>query len=105
MKCFIRVLSQATKHHRLNRASRPCEESKDYSLADCINQAMAQQIGCQSFWSNFSGIPICQNWTSLKNYIMSYEQLTYLNGHFDKHGCLDPCIYTEYQVRKNIKTL
>ena len=97
----LTVWLQAIKHERMDRASRPCEESEDYSLADCINQGMAQQIGCQAFWSNFSGIPVCQDWGRLKKYIKAYENATlYLHGTFDKHGCLDPCTYIEYQVKR-----
>ena len=85
----------------MNRPSRPCEESEDYSLADCINQGMARQIGCQAFWSNFSGIPFCQDWGRLRKYIKAYVNTTlYLLGTFDKHGCLDPCTYIEYQVKR-----
>ena len=61
---------------------------------------MAQHIGCQTFWSNFPGIPVCPDWSSLKKYIRSYDTLLYMNIPFDYHGCLDPCIYIEYQVTK-----
>ena len=100
-RTVIHIFLKAIKHQKMNRPSHPCEESEDYSLADCINQGMARQIGCQAFWSNFSGIPVCQDWGRLKKYIKAYENATlYLHGTFDKHGCLDPCTYIEYQVKR-----
>ena len=96
--------SQAIEHQRMNRPNRPCEESEDYNLADCINRGMAQRVGCQAFWSNFSGIPICPDMGSLMEYIRAYEDLMYYNT-FDKHGCPDPCTYIEYQVSISIQTL
>ena len=95
--------SQAIEHQRMNRPNRPCEESEDYNLADCINRGMAQRVGCQAFWSNFSGIPICPDMGSLMEYIRAYEDLMYYNT-FDKHGCPDPCTYIEYQVSISIQT-
>ena len=100
----LTVWLQAIKHERMNRASRPCEESEDYSLADCINQGMARQVGCQSFWSNFSRIPFCRDWGSLKKYIRAYDDLMYLHETFDKHGCLEPCTFIHYQVKKFVET-
>ena len=92
---------KAVKHILLNRASSRCEESEDYRFGDCLHQKVAGEIGCQTFWTKFPGIPTCGTQSQLLQYHLHYAQLVQLEKRvlMATTGCLDPCRYIEYRVR------
>ena len=57
---------------KLSREGRRCEAGEEYSFSDCVNTRLALMAGCQTIWTNFTGIPTCSNWTQLNGYISLY---------------------------------
>ena len=103
----IKLLHQAIRHEKLNQPRRPCEPSPDYNLARCVEEYIVGQAGCQPPWRRFTfdGIPVCDNWTILKNYhdekwkvigtgpaVMDTEDV------LKTTECSLPCSYMEYKV-------
>ena len=91
---------QVIQHVRLNRVESPCEEAEDYRFADCIMHSVASKVGCQSFWSNYSGLPTCSNLEQIISLMENFQDILAR----DKYnltrvsGCRDPCKYMEYKV-------
>ena len=86
---------------KLNRAESPCELSEDYSFTDCINRKIALNVGCQTFWSNFTGLAQCRNMASLERYISEHFQHSFYMEDTElklRTGCPTPCHFTEYRV-------
>ena len=89
-------------HNNLNTKQNPCTSTPGYNYARCINKKIASTVGCQTFWTDLPGIPFCS----------SIEQYGWFNDEYDKYvnmekkellswsGCLRPCKYMEYVVRK-----
>ena len=46
---------QAVLHSTLNMKTSPCLESPQSSYATCVNRRIAQEVGCQTFWTNYPG--------------------------------------------------
>ena len=92
-------LSEVIEHEILSRQEHPCESSPHYSFGDCVFEKISKQVGCQSFWTNYSDIPNCGS----KN-IFAYRNLYFNYTLMEKRklqketGCLEPCSYTEYKV-------
>ena len=87
-------------HITLNTEHSPCQESEHYSYASCINRKVSQTIGCQSFWTNYSGVPVCSDLEQYSRYVDEYDRLVNLekNKLRQETGCLLPCSYMEYSV-------
>ena len=84
----------------LNTERSPCLESTNYNYANCINSRVAQSVGCQSFWSNLTGFPVCSDFTQYSRYAEEYERFLSLekNQLLAESGCVRPCNYMEYSV-------
>ena len=94
-------LSQLVYHMNLDTERSPCtEEPPDYNYATCINTRVAKSVGCQSFWSNLTGYPVCSDYAQYHGYTLEYERLLSLekNKLLAESGCLRPCNYMEYMV-------
>ena len=94
------LVLEVVKHHKLNRAGSPCEESDSYHYADCIVTKTAMSVGCQTFWTDFEGIPVCRTLEQIVNFSAEYRH-TILMEQSDiqkKTGCLLPCNYYQYKV-------
>ena len=91
---------QVIQHIRLNRAESPCEEAEDYRFADCIMVAVASQVGCQSFWSNYPGLPTCSSLKQIINLMENFQEMMTMEKYnlTRVSGCRDPCTYMEYKV-------
>ena len=87
-------------HSTLNTKTSPCLESRHYSYSSCLNRKIVQHVGCQSFWTNFSGIPFCSDLSQYFRYLEEYNNIVSLekNKLLTKTGCLRPCQYMEYTV-------
>ena len=94
---------QVIQHIRLNRAESPCKEAEDYRFADCIMVAVASQVGCQSFWSNYPGLPTCSNVEQIISLMRNFKGLMMREKYnlTRLSGCPDPCTYMEYKVFYN----
>ena len=84
----------------LNTERSPCRDSTNYNYASCINSRVAESVGCQSFWSNLTGFPVCSDYTQYHRYAEEYERLLSLekNQLLAESGCVRPCNYMEYSV-------
>ena len=87
-------------HITLNTEHSPCLESEHYSYASCINRKVSQTVGCRSFWTNYSGVPVCSDLEQYFHYVDEYDRLLSLekNKLRLESGCLRPCSYMEYLV-------
>ena len=88
------------QHVRLNRVKSPCEEDEDYSFADCIGVTVASKVGCQSFWSNYPGLPTCSNLEQILSLMENFIEIMKIEKYnlTRVSGCRDPCTYMEYKV-------
>ena len=85
--------------------SSPCDPSPDYILAQCVEEYIVGQAGCQPPWRRFTfvEIPLCDNWTLLTQY--SHEKTRVLSDMtrdelLDTSKCLLPCSFIEYKVNE-----
>ena len=94
------LVLEVVKHKKLNRAGSPCEESDSYHYADCIVKTTAASVGCQTFWTDFDGIPVCRTLEQIVNFSAEYRN-TILMEQTDiqrKTGCLLPSVHYQYKV-------
>ena len=96
----ILIYLKVVQHTTLNTEQSPCLESEDYSYASCINRKVSETIGCRSFWTNYSGVPVCSDLEQYSRYVDEYDRLVNLekNKLRQETGCLLPCSYMEYSV-------
>ena len=89
----------------MNHASSPCTNMAGHNYATCINVWIAKSVGCQSFWSNFTGIPVCSDIDQYNSYTSEYDRVIGMekNELLATTGCLRPCKYMEYSVKRSIK--
>ena len=62
---------------------------------------VARQVGCQSFWSDYPGIPTCSSLEEILGHMETFQNLVISekNNLTEVSGCLDPCTYMEYQAQ------
>ena len=94
------LVLEVVKHKNLNRAGSPCEEFESFHYADCILRHTAVSVGCQTFWTDFEGIPVCRRLEQMVKFSAEYRntillEQTDIQG---KTGCLFPCNYYQYKV-------
>ena len=98
---------KAIKHIKMNRKDNQCEEAPNYDFADCLNNKIMFDVGCQPFWLHKSTINLnmCSNLSEYVNFISKYNKMTTLGPDIIKHRykCLKPCSYMEYKVEKKDK--
>ena len=96
----VLIYLKVFQHITLNTEHSPCLESEHYSYASCINRKVSQTIGCQSFWTNYSGFPVCSDLKQYSRYVDEYDRLVHLekNKLRVESGCHLPCSYIEYSV-------
>ena len=84
----------------LNTERSPCRDPTNYNYARCINSRVAKSVGCQSFWSNLTGFPVCSDYAQYRGYALEYERVLSLekNQLLAETGCVRPCNYMEYLV-------
>ena len=89
----------------LDTERNPCRETTDYNYATCINTRVAKSVGCQSFWSNLTGFPVCSDYAQYHGYALEYERFISLekNQLLAETGCVRPCNYMEYAVGNIIR--
>ena len=94
------LILEVVKHRKLNRAGSPCEESESYHYADCILRKTAVSVGCQTFWTDFEGIPVCNTYEQIVRFSDEYRNTIFLEQTDiqRKTGCLLPCVYYQYKV-------
>ena len=73
---------------------------RGYNYATCVTTKIARTVGCQSFWTNLTGIPTCSDLQSYGKYMTEYERIAHLekNQLLAETGCLRPCKYMEFSV-------
>ena len=63
---------QLIRHELLDRPHSPCDSSPDYDFGLCVERSMMRTAGCQPPWARFpmpvEEMPLCHNWSQLKNY-------------------------------------
>ena len=98
---YLSSLFKVVKHRKLNREVSPCEESDSYDYSDCITRVTALAAGCQNFWTNLEGIPVCSSHEQMIKFSDEYRKIITLeqNDIQKRTGCLLPCNYYQYKVR------
>ena len=98
-----KVNLMAIRHEKLNLPAKPCKESPDYNVGDCIEKSLMKIAGCQPPWRkiNVDGLPLCDNNETLNKYSkVRLETWEMTRGElFMKTKCLMPCSYMEYKVK------
>ena len=91
---------QVVQHSLLDRPTSRCEASEDYKFGDCLRETIVREVGCQTFWSNYSDIRTCTTQKEVLQYHEKYGQLLNLERSLilERTGCLTPCTYMEYRV-------
>ena len=92
-------------HQNLNTERVPCWDSINYNYARCINSRVAKSVGCQSFWSDLTGFPVCSDFPQYSRYAEEYERFLSLekNQLLAETGCVRPCNYMEYSVGQTFR--
>ena len=90
------------KHQLLDRAASPCESSKDYNFARCIETKVVNDIGCKPHWIKNMKLesPICREkaqYHDFTNELSRYSRMDKIQMQL-KSGCRKPCKYMEYRV-------
>ena len=101
---MLKVHLMAIRHEKLNLPAKPCKESSNYNVGDCIEKSVMIKAGCQPHWRriDIEGLPLCDNNETMYKYgrerydawEMSRTEL------FQKTKCLMPCAYMEYKVNQ-----
>ena len=97
---LIFMYVEVIRHISINREESPCQSAEDYKFGDCVDEHVAREVGCQTFWTNFSAIPTCVGEEGI---------LENINKHFHRQemeknelgrltGCYKPCDFMEYKV-------
>ena len=101
---FYKIITdcQVVEHDNLDTESRHCRAALDYKLADCLRRRSDAEVGCQTFWTNLTDVPWCENSSRILENMKNYNRM--INKErtrlYRDTGCLDPCHYFEYKVGK-----
>ena len=97
---LIYIYIEVIRHISINREESPCQISDDYKYGDCISEAVAREVGCQTFWTNFSAIPTCVGeagvLANINRHLTVQEMEKNKLGRLT--GCYKPCDFMEYKV-------
>ena len=65
---------------------------------------VVEEVGCQSFWSDFPGLPTCSQLGDIIRLMEAFQRLIAMEktNLTEVTGCLDPCSYMEYKVEKRV---
>lgn len=91
------------RHERLNKPSNPCESSREYDFAECVEKSIITKVGCQPPWRRYTveGVPLCDNMSLLMNYGAANLERMYLMDTIElveDTKCVLPCSFMEYKV-------
>ena len=97
------TLFQAIKYIKLNSKQNPCKSSNTYRFAECLEDRIMSEVGCQPFWIKRSVEPAllpCQNASQFDKYLEMYDllQQSTLDELISKYNCLIPCSHIHYEV-------
>ena len=101
---LVYIYIEVVEHILINREESPCESSEDYIFGDCVNEKVARDVGCQTFWTNFTDLDTCSDEASIVRLINRHVQIQEMERNkLEKlTGCLKPCVYTEYRVTQHV---
>ena len=97
---------QATKHLKLNTKESPCEASDDYRFANCLENGILRQVGCQPFWIERKIEPVLPPCHSARKIVEVFAYFDFLqelalDELVTNYECLLPCEYTKYEVQRD----
>ena len=98
----IKLNLKPIRHEKLNLPAKPCDDSPDYNVGDCIEKSLMVKAGCQPPWRrvDVEDLPVCDNNQTLHKY-SSVRLETWEMTRFEliqKTKCPMPCSYMEYKV-------
>ena len=98
---IVYIYLEVVLHRLINRADRPCESKPGYNFGDCVNDRVARDVGCQSFWSNLPNRTICSEEEDILNFINRRMEIQETERNELEHltDCHKPCVFMEYKVR------
>ena len=85
----------------MNTVKNPCETSPDYVYQHCVEERMAQKIGCKPFWlKQDMNLETCQEPKHMKEYLSKLRESLGMDEQtiYEEYKCLKPCTYIEYKV-------
>ena len=97
---LIYMFIEVIRHVSINREESPCQSSEDYKFGDCIGEKVARDVGCQTFWTNWTGIPTCDSEENILENINRHLHMQEMekNELGRLTGCYKPCDFMEYKV-------
>ena len=95
---FLRV----TKHVKINRKEKPCNENESYSFTKCVMESLSQKVGCRLEWNliDDSSLSTCSSMEQISKIEKLYLSLTMLqqSSIVNLTGCDVPCSFMEYSL-------
>ena len=64
----VEIYLKVSRQEKLDREQSRCEDSESYHYGDCLTRRTAETVGCQTFWSNLTGHPVCHSFQRLLSY-------------------------------------
>ena len=105
-KGIILLYLKVIRHEKINKPSNPCNPSKEYNFAHCVERSLMTNGGCQHHWrmTSVPGLPLCNNLTLLMKYRKYYDKVWEMNRHdfLEETKCLLPCSFMEYKVTTHL---
>ena len=91
------------EHDNIDSESHHCRAELDYRLADCLRSKSDAEVGCETFWTNLTAGPRCENSSRIMENMGNYNKM--INKErtrlYRDTGCSAPCHYFEYKVATN----
>ena len=97
---------QVIKHILLNTEENPCESAANYNVLSCVEKKLISRTGCRPPWINSSStVRMCSyedDSSSLRTFMELVSDVTFMGTQrlYSNYGCLRPCTYFEYKVKK-----
>ena len=85
----------------MNTVKSPCETSPDYVYQHCLEDRIAQKMGCKPFWlKQDMNLDTCQEPKHMKDYLSELRESLGMDEQtiYEEFKCLKPCTYIEYKV-------
>ena len=104
---MLKVNLMAIRHEKLNLPAKPCKESSNYNVGDCIEKSIMIKAGCQPPWRRVTveDLPQCDNNETMNKYSRERYDAWEMSRTeiFQETKCLMPCAFMEYKVGESMK--
>ena len=107
---FTQIFFTLTKHIKMNKKTKPCNEEHAYDFHDCVKKSFTKTVGCHLPWELRPpiGFPVCSRMDEIRHFEMMIFNLSYysdLKKIIRATGCISPCVYNEYKLSSELKKI